>query len=120
HPYHALTLTLSAAYWVGAFVAGCLVVRRTGFRIKSAAPPTGFWRFSLFVQLNTISTFVYTNADQGIVLAAIGVTELGLYFVLLQCAQLIRFVPDRIGQVMLSSFAWLVGNGDTVSLRSAY
>ena len=82
--------------------------------------PAGFWRFSAFVHLNTTSTFAYQSIDQLFVLAALGKQELGAYFVLLQCAQLITFVPQRIGQVMLASFSHLVGSERHDELRRAY
>lgn len=82
--------------------------------------PSGFWRFSAFVHLNTTSTFAYNSIDQLFVLAALGRPELGAYFVLLQCAQLTTFVPQRIGQVMLASFSHLVGSERHDELRRAY
>jgi len=82
--------------------------------------PTGFWRFSCFVHLNTVCTFAYTSADQLFILAILGTKELGAYFILLQCAQLINFISVRIGQVMLASFSHLVGSGDHEILRRAY
>lgn len=82
--------------------------------------PPNFWRFSSFVHLNSISTFAYQSIDQFVILAAVGTAELGAYFVLLQCAQLITFVPQRIGQVMLASFSHLVAGGDRDQLCRAY
>ncbi|MBN1505723.1 MAG: lipopolysaccharide biosynthesis protein [Sedimentisphaerales bacterium] len=82
--------------------------------------PEGFWRFSGFVHLNTISTFAYQRVDQLFVLAVLGTRELGAYFILWQCAQLVSFVPQRIGQVMLASFSHLVAVGDHDNLRRAY
>lgn len=82
--------------------------------------PVGFWKFSSFVHTNTLFTFAYQNIDTLFVLTALGTHELGAYFVLWQCAQLIRFVPDRIGQVMLASFSHLVASKDHAALIRAY
>jgi len=82
--------------------------------------PLGFWRFASYIHLNSVCTFAYTNIDQLMVLGALGTKELGAYFVLLQCAQFITFVPQRIGQVMLASFSHLVNNQNHSDLQRAY
>jgi O-antigen/teichoic acid export membrane protein len=82
--------------------------------------PSNFWRFSTSVHANSVSVFAYQSIDQIILLSAVGTAELGAYFVLLQCAQLITFVPQRIGQVMLASFSRLVAENDTEKLCHAY
>lgn len=82
--------------------------------------PPNFWRFSSFVHCNSIATFAYQSIDQLLILGALGTSELGTYFILLQCAQLITFVPQRIGQVMLASFSHLVAGGDRDELCRAY
>ena len=103
------------------FVIGSIGVKRALKRFKARLYlPTGFWRFSGFIHLNTVSTFTYQSIDQIFVLAALGIKELGAYFILLQCAQLITFVPQRIGQVMLASFSHLVGSESHNDLRRAY
>lgn len=103
------------------FVIGSIGVKRALKRFKARLYlPTGFWRFSGFIHLNTVSTFTYHSIDQIFVLATLGIKELGAYFILLQCAQLINFVPQRIGQVMLASFSHLVSNESHEDLRRAY
>ena len=96
-----------------------LAKRLSNFSFNLFLPP-GFWWFSSFVHCNTFATFAYQSIDQMLVLAALGVKELGAYFIFLQCAQIIRFVPDRIGQVFLSSFSQLVATEDQDELRRAY
>ncbi len=82
--------------------------------------PKNFWNFSSFVHLNTIITFIYTSIDQIFVFSKMGTSELGAYFILLQCAQLIRFVPTKIGQVLLSTFSNLIVSGNYNDLKIAY
>ena len=82
--------------------------------------PEGFWKYSCLIHMNTLCTFAYMNIDQIFVLTVLGVKELGAYFVLLQCAQMIRFVPERIGQVMLASFSHFVGANEHDQLKRAY
>ena len=82
--------------------------------------PPNFWKFSTSVHANSVSVFAYQSIDQIIILSAVGTAELGAYFVLLQCAQLITFIPQRIGQVMLASFSRLVAENETQKLCHAY
>ncbi len=120
---HSIPMLAAAA---GA--ANLLVVAIGGWYLLQQLPRTGlrfylppnFWRFSSFVHCNSISTFAYQSIDQLLILGALGTSELGTYFILLQCAQLITFVPQRIGQVMLASFSHLVAGGDRDELCRAY
>lgn len=82
--------------------------------------PKGFWKFSSFVHINTICTFAFLYSDQIFVAAVFGIKGLGAYYVILQAAQMIRFVPEQIGQVMLASFSRLVGAGEHEQLKNAY
>ena len=82
--------------------------------------PPRFWRFTAFVHLNTLCTFAYTNIDQIFVGTWLGPEELGAYFALLQCALLINFLPQKVGQLLLSSFSHLAANGGDMELSRAY
>ena len=118
------TILFATAIGLAHFVVIVIGIRRVlaslpGFTSRLYLP-AGFWRFSFFIHLNTISTFAYGSIDQLFVLSALGTKELGAYFILLQCAQLITFVPKRISQVMLASFSHLVGSGNHAELLSAY
>lgn len=101
-------------------IGGAVIARRLSPIALGFQLPCGFWRFSGFVHLNTVTTFAYRSIDQICVLAVLGTAELGAYFVLLQYAQLITFVPQRIGQVMLASFSHLIAADTTKELRLAY
>lgn len=115
-----VTATVCLAHVLVIFLGGYSVIKSIGRPVWQLHLPSGFWRFSSFVHINTICTFVYLCVDQIFVLAALGVRELGAYFVMLQCAQMIRFVPERIGQVMLASFSHLVGTGEHDRLKWGY
>jgi O-antigen/teichoic acid export membrane protein len=115
-----LSLTIAAAQILVIAIGGTRVIRELAGGMPRVFLPPGFWRFTSYVHLNTLTTFAYLNIDQVLVLAALGVEELGGYFVMLQCAQLIRFIPQRIGQVMLASFSHLVSAGDNERLARAY
>lgn len=82
--------------------------------------PQGFWRFSSAIHLNTFVAFFSTKSDQLFVLAALGVADLGAYFIIMQFAELVVFIPMRIGQVMLSSFSHLVSSGNHKELVRGY
>jgi O-antigen/teichoic acid export membrane protein len=115
-----LLLTISAAQVLVIVIGGIRVARDLARGVPRLFLPPGFWRFASYVHLNTLTTFAYLNLDQVLVVAALGVEELGGYFVMLQCAQLIRFIPHRISQVMLASFSHLVSAGDNERLTRAY
>jgi O-antigen/teichoic acid export membrane protein len=120
HAIVTLAVTVVLANLVVIVIGVVRVFRLVSRFIITLHLPKGFWRFAGFVHLNTFSTFAYQSIDQLFVLAALGTSELGAYFVLLQCAQLIGFVPSRIGQVMLASFSHLVASGNHNDLRRAY
>lgn len=115
-----LTITVCGASTFVILVGGYYVSKRLSSFCYRLFLPVGFWSFSSFVHLNTIITFAYLSIDQLFILSALGIKELGAYFVLMQCAQLIVFVPERIGQVMLASFSHLVGTCNYTDLLHAY
>jgi O-antigen/teichoic acid export membrane protein len=96
------------------------VLRSISCFIPRLRLPAGFWKFSVFGHLNSFTMFAYQSIDQIFVLTTLGTKELGGYFVLWQCAQLIVFVPARISKVMLASFSHLVGNGNHNDLPRVY
>ena len=120
HSLFVLTSTLGVAHLTIFFFGG----RRVLMLIKSLAFktyfPKGFWRFAAYVHVSTVTFFIYQNIDQLFVLAVLGVKELGVYFVMLQCAQLITLLPQRIGQVMLSSFSHLRAMEEHEVLKHGY
>jgi O-antigen/teichoic acid export membrane protein len=120
HAVPVLAATVGAANTLVFIVGGWKVLKRLGGVSFRFYLPPNFWRFTGFVHLNSLATFAYQSIDQVAILAVLGKSELGAYFVLLQCAQLITFVPQRIGQVMLASFSHLVARGTPDELRSAY
>lgn len=120
---HSIALLASV---VGA--ASIIIIVIGVWRLRATLPPVvfrrylprNFWRFSSFIHLNSVTTFAYQSIDQLAVLAAMGTAELGAYYISLQCAQLINFVPQRIGQVMLASFSRLVAAEEHGQLCGAY
>ena len=82
--------------------------------------PVYFWRFSLFTHLNSILTFAYNSVDKIIVLMAIGKKELGAYFMIYQCAELVRFIPLQLAQVLLLAFSNLIKQKQFSDLKDIY
>ncbi|ATP57964.1 hypothetical protein CPT03_16590 [Pedobacter ginsengisoli] len=82
--------------------------------------PRGFWSFSLFIHLMTIITFLYQNIDQIFVLKILNVKELGRYFIIIQLVETVRFIPLKIGQVLLASFSKIIHQGDEKLLIQTY
>ncbi|MEW5804103.1 MAG: oligosaccharide flippase family protein [bacterium] len=72
--------------------------------------PRGFWSYSFYIHMNTILTFAYETVDQLFIAGACDVSRLGVYFQLLTLAQLVRFLPQEIGRLMVSSFSYLMAN----------
>ena len=120
HAIVILAVTVGLANLVVIAIGVIRVFRLVSKFIIKLHLPKGFWRFAGFVHLNTFSSFAYQSIDQLFVLVALGTKELGAYFVLWQCAQLITFIPQRIGQVMLASFSHLVASRNHNELRRAY
>lgn len=119
-PLPILAACFIVAYLLVLFIGGARIVRQLGAFRRRLFLPVGFWRYASFVHLNTVTSFLYTSIDQAFVLTAIGVKELGAYFVMLQMAHLCSFVPGRISQVMLASFAHLDARADNQAITRAY
>lgn len=120
HSIAILALIAGGANVFVFLIAGKVILKSVGRLTTKLYLPPNFWRFSIFIHLNTILTFAYRSIDQLVVLSTIGIAELGAYFVLAQCAQLITFVPQKIGQVMLASFSHFVASEDQKQLSGAY
>lgn len=82
--------------------------------------PNNFWSFSIHVHLLTILTFVYQNYDQIFLLKILDVKSLGIYFIMIQLVETIRFIPVKLGQVLLASFSKLVSENDNENLHKNY
>lgn len=67
--------------------------------------PTGFWRYSLPVYLNSILMFVYTSSGQVVVYSSAGVSTLAGFFSALQLSQLVAFVSTKTMPVSVSIFS---------------
>lgn len=107
HALIFLVCLVGLSHLVITLVGFVKIIRSVGVSLTPYLPK-GFWRYSIFVHANTVSSFAYMNIDQLIILTQLGVRELGAYFTMLQFAQLIRFIPERIGQVLLASFSHLI------------
>lgn len=82
--------------------------------------PKGFWHFSTHVHILTLITFFYQNIDQIFILKVIGLKELGYYFIIIQLVETVRFIPLKIGQVLLASFSKLAQKNDQKQFSFAY
>ena len=111
---------VGAAFLVVILVGGVSIVRELGFSRLEFELPSGFWRYAAYVQGNTLCTFAELSIDKIFVLSSLGVRELGAYFVLSQCAELIRLVPVRLGQVLLAAFSKLIVEGRGQELERSY
>ena len=49
--------------------------------------PAGFWRFATTVQTNSMLAFAQNKIDQLLVLGSLGISDLGIYFAILQLAE---------------------------------
>lgn len=120
HSFVVIALTIGLANFGIIVIGSFRLIRHVSGIVIRLYLPSGFYKFAGFVHLHTICVFAYSSVDQLFVLAALGKKELGAYFILLQLAQLITFVPSRIGQVMLASFSHLVSSDNHHDLRRAY
>jgi O-antigen/teichoic acid export membrane protein len=120
HAHLAFVVALGSAY----VTSGCVGLMRVLGRLKPSkwtlSLPRGFWKYSSLTHANTVISFLYGSVDQFVLLARVGVGELGAYFVMLQLAQFCTFIPRRIAQVMLASFSQLEGRADGERLAAAY
>lgn len=82
--------------------------------------PKKFWSFTVHVHLLTILTFAFQNIDQLFVLDIIGVKALGFYFIIIQLVEMIKFIPSKIGQVLLASFSSIIKNKNSDELIETY
>lgn len=117
-----------AFYCISALLALLLLqnkVRTTGMDNTSSnrfSPhcPKGFLGFSLLVHASTIIHFAGSKMDQLLVLHRLSVSDLGLYYAVLQTATLVRFIPMLIGRVLLPTFSNLSTSNDMELIRKTY
>ncbi|WP_303207250.1 lipopolysaccharide biosynthesis protein [Bacteroides oleiciplenus] len=103
-------LCLIGSVWCFVFVIFlCYFVPRKGFHIRYYLPK-GYWSQAFFVHLGTILTFLYGYADQILVLGYLGEMELAQYFLIVQIASLITFLPIRLGNVFQSGFSTILAD----------
>lgn len=111
---------LGSAYAVSAGVGVLMIVKSLPAPSSFNYFPDGFWKYTAFVHLNSICTFAFTNIDLIFVGSLLSTRELAAYFALLQCAMLITFVPQKVGQVLLSTFSRLLATAKTDEISIAY
>jgi O-antigen/teichoic acid export membrane protein len=104
---------------LGIAIALFHIAQRVGLPRARFLPPR-FWRFSAQMHANSLCEFAYNNIDQIYILAQISVGRLGAYFLILQLAQLIKFVPQRVGQILLAGFSKLIAESEHERLRAVY
>lgn len=95
--------------------------KRAGIRINFAGVfPKGFFRFATHIHINSICNFTYRTGDQIFVLGALGIKELGAYFIAIQLADLINFLPLRTSQIMLAKFSGMIRDKNHVEVAATY
>jgi O-antigen/teichoic acid export membrane protein len=105
YPFPILTATVCIAGLLILLCGGYAIIKRLGRLVFRFYLPPRFWKYTSYIHVNTITPFLFQTIDQIFVFARLGTRELGAYFIMLQCAQLIRFIPKQTSQVMLASFS---------------
>lgn len=108
----------------------CIVFCTAIFALSKKLPvsfkwflPQGYWSQAIFIHLGTILTFLYLYVDQIIVLSYLGANELAQYFLIVQIASLVTFIPIKLGNVFQSTFASLLrcnGKDENAQLTKQY
>lgn len=94
---------------------------RMGLRFSlESSLPKGFSRFASHIHINSICNFTYRTGDQIFVLGALGIKELGAYFVAIQLADLINLLPLRTSQIMLAKFSRMVHDKSYEDVAATY
>ncbi len=115
--------------WVGSvFAVGILLLAVFGMvycarhlgRPSRPRLPKNFWRFSIPIHLNTITSFIFRKADQWIVLATVDVAALGVYFIFTQITMVITFVPRRVMGVTMTTFSKLLHDGNNEAAGNGF
>ena len=70
--------------------------------------PTGYWNQAIYAHFGTVLTFLYNYIDQILVLTFLGTKDLAQYFLTLQLARLVSFVPQKLSAVFQTSFSSLL------------
>lgn len=100
-----ILLCLIGTVWCLVFIIFlCYFISHKGCSFRYYLP-NGYWSQATFVHLGTILGFLYKYADQILVLGYLGERELAQYFLIVQIASLITFLPIRLGNVFQSSFS---------------
>jgi len=117
HPLAILGFGVFLANMIGIIVGVLISRKELQLRLRPWLP-RGFWSYSIYIHMNTILTFAYETVDQLFIAGTCNVSRLGVYFQLLTLAQLVRFLPQEIGRLMVSSFSYLMANNreDVVQL----
>lgn len=82
--------------------------------------PNGFWKYSFFIHLTTISIFLYEKIDQIVILKNFDISILGIYFACYKIAQFIRFIPKVINQALLPAFSAFLSSNSDEEVREYY
>lgn len=102
-------------------VIASLKLGRMGFRLSlGGAFPKGFSRFAIHIHINSICNFTYRTGDQIFVLGALGIKELGAYFIAIQLADLINLLPLRTSQIMLAKFSGMIRDKNHSEVTATY
>lgn len=96
------------------------IFKESKFSFSIGNFPSGFWSFSINVHALTLLTFSFNNLDQLYVLNAIGSANLGTYFLIIQLVEVVRFLPVKLGQVLLASFSEIVHSGNEALFKRTY
>jgi O-antigen/teichoic acid export membrane protein len=76
--------------------------------------------FSVYSFFNTLNTYIFTNVDKIFILYYVSLKDVGVYYLLVQLASLIRFITIKLGQILLSSFSKLIHDNDKPNVEKLY
>jgi O-antigen/teichoic acid export membrane protein len=80
--------------------------------------PSGFWKFTSTLHINSLTLFFLMNTDQLVVLRYLGIKELGYYRVVLVLSSLVIWVPIVMDKVYYATFCNLTS--DTARTEDAF
>lgn len=82
--------------------------------------PDHFWEFSIVMYVSAIINFMADKLDQMIILNKFDISELGIYYITLQIATLIRIIPTITGSVLLPTYSNLIASKDSELIKRGY
>lgn len=117
-PIFVATLVLAQTVNI---TVGLIKFYRLGIRFSLRdALPNDFYKFTSHIHINSICNFTYRTGDQIFILGALGLKELGAYYIAVQLADLINLLPLRTSQIMLAKFSQMVHKNSYDEVAATY